>query len=74
MKLSQRFLVFLVLSFFLFVSLLSSQEKLPIETRDLDQFSWRHVGPWSFSGRITNVAVPRGQTLIYYVLTASGGL
>jgi len=74
MKLSQRFLVFLVLSSLLFISLLSAQEKLPIETRDLDQFSWRHIGPWSFSGRITNVAVPRGQTLIYYVLTASGGL
>ncbi|MCX7974875.1 MAG: hypothetical protein N3B16_10315 [Candidatus Aminicenantes bacterium] len=70
----KRFFGLVAFLFFLAFSSLLSQEKLPIETRDLDQFNWRHIGPWSFSGRITNVAVPRGQTLIYYVLTASGGL
>jgi len=46
----------------------------PVTTADLDQFSWRHIGPWPFSGRITNFAVPRGQSQLYYVLTATGGL
>ena len=45
-----------------------------MRTDDLDQFTWRHIGPFSFSGRIANYAVPRGQSLTYYVLTASGGL
>jgi len=46
----------------------------PITTEDLNQFSWRLVGPWAFSGRITNFAVPRGQSQTYYVLAATGGL
>jgi len=46
----------------------------PITTEDLSQFSWRWIGPVTFSGRITEFAVPRGQTTTYYVLTASGGL
>jgi len=46
----------------------------PISTEDLDIFSWRHVGPWTFSGRITAFAVPPGQSLTYYALTGSGGL
>jgi photosystem II stability/assembly factor-like uncharacterized protein len=41
---------------------------------DLGQFGWRWIGPVNFSGRITEFAVPRGQTTTYYVLTASGGL
>jgi len=41
---------------------------------DFNQFNWRWVGPVNFSGRITEFAVPLGQTQVYYVLTASGGL
>src|SRR5512136_393002 len=41
---------------------------------DLNQMTWRWVGPVNFSGRITEFAVPPGQTTTYYVLTASGGL
>ena len=41
---------------------------------DFNQFGWRWVGPVNFSGRITEFAVPPGQTQVYYVLTASGGL
>lgn len=41
---------------------------------DLNQFSWRHVGPFTFSGRITDFAVPHGQSKVYYVATASGGI
>jgi photosystem II stability/assembly factor-like uncharacterized protein len=45
-----------------------------VSTKDLDIFAWQHVGPWNFSGRITDFAVPGGQSQIYYVATASGGL
>lgn len=46
----------------------------PVATKDLDIFSWRQIGPWTFSGRITDFAVPQGQSQLYYVATASGGL
>lgn len=45
-----------------------------VTTKDLDIFTWQHVGPWTFSGRITDFAAPRGQSQTYYVATASGGL
>lgn len=71
----RRFHFGLILAFLLLAfSFGQAQEKIPLETKDLIVFSWRHIGPWSFSGRITNVALPRGQTLTYYILTASGGL
>ncbi len=41
---------------------------------DFNQFTWRWVGPVNFSGRITEFAVPLGQTQVYYALAASGGL
>ncbi len=55
---------------------LIAQEEAPsgITTKDLDVFAWHHIGPWTFSGRITDFAVPSGQSQIYYVATASGGL
>ncbi len=46
----------------------------PVSAKDLEVFSWRHIGPWNFSGRVTDVAVPKGQNKVYYVATASGGL
>jgi hypothetical protein len=46
----------------------------PVTADDFNQFTWRWVGPMTFSGRITGFAVPRGQSQTYYVLTASGGL
>ncbi len=45
-----------------------------ITADDFNQFTWRFVGPMTFSGRITGFAVPRGQSQTYYVLTASGGV
>lgn len=45
-----------------------------VTTKDLNIFSWRHIGPWTFSGRITDFAVPKGQSQTYYVATASGGV
>jgi photosystem II stability/assembly factor-like uncharacterized protein len=46
----------------------------PVSTKDLNKFNWRHIGPFTFSGRITSFAVPQGQSQTYYVATASGGL
>ena len=59
----------------IFLSVLSlGFSQIPLTAKDLDQFTWRSIGPWNFSGRITNIAVPPGQSQSYYVLTASGGL
>jgi len=52
----------------------SAPAQTPLTAEDFNQFTWRWVGPVTFSGRITEFAVPRGQSQIYYVLTASGGL
>ncbi len=46
----------------------------PVTADDLNQFSWRWVGPVTFSGRVSGFAVPRGQSQAYYVLMASGGV
>ncbi|MFQ6037199.1 MAG: WD40/YVTN/BNR-like repeat-containing protein, partial [Candidatus Aminicenantales bacterium] len=46
----------------------------PLTTKDLDVFAWRPIGPWTFSGRITDFAVPKGQSRVYYVATATGGV
>jgi len=63
--------LFLTLCFVVY-PLLSAEA--PLATKDLDKFSWRHIGPFTFSGRITSFAVPAGQSQTYYVATASGGL
>jgi len=60
-------------SFFLLSYALLPAES-PISTKDLDIFSWQHIGPFTFSGRITSFAVPSGQSQTYYVATASGGI
>ena len=46
----------------------------PVTADDYNQFSWRWVGPMTFSGRISGIAVPRGQSQTYYVLGATGGV
>ena len=46
----------------------------PVTADDFNQFTWRWAGPMTFSGRISGVAVPRGQSQTYYVLGATGGL
>jgi len=68
-----RFLLITTLSLMLLGTGLIFAEN-PVATKDLNIFSWRHIGPWTFSGRITDFAVPKGQSQIYYVATASGGL
>ena len=53
---------------------LQAGAQAPLTVKDLDIFSWRHIGPWTFSGRITSFAVPPGQSKVYYAATASGGV
>ncbi len=57
---------------FLFQSVLLGEKAL--STEQLDIFKWRHIGPFTFSGRMTDFAVPKGQSKVYYVATASGGI
>ena len=52
----------------------SAFAQAPLSESDLAVLNWRHIGPWTFSGRITEFAVPPGQNKIWYALTASGGL
>jgi len=64
----------MVLSFFLVGPLTADETQSPLTTKDLNILQWRHIGPWTFSGRITDFAVPEGQSQVYYVATASGGV
>jgi len=45
-----------------------------LNSEDLDTFEWHHVGPWTFSGRISAICVPDGQNDVYYIGVASGGV
>jgi photosystem II stability/assembly factor-like uncharacterized protein len=38
------------------------------------ELKWKHIGPLRMSGRVTDIAVPRGKPFTFYVATASGGL
>ncbi len=70
---SRRFFVLAVLALVIFgAGQVYAQG--PLTTKDLNCFTWRNIGPWTFSGRITDFAVPKGQSQLYYVATASGGL
>jgi photosystem II stability/assembly factor-like uncharacterized protein len=64
----------MVLSFFLVGPLTADETQSPLTTKDLNILQWRHIGPWTFSGRITDFAVPKGQSQTYYVATGSGGV
>ncbi len=64
----------MVLSFFWVGPLTAEETQGSLTTKDLDILQWRHIGPWTFSGRITDFAVPKGQSQVYYVATASGGV
>jgi photosystem II stability/assembly factor-like uncharacterized protein len=52
----------------------TSVARAQVTADDLNLLSWRWVGPVNFSGRISEFAVPPGQTTTYYVLAASGGV
>lgn len=64
----------IILSFFLAAPLVADEAQSFVSTKDLNIIQWRHIGPWTFSGRITDFAVPKGQSQTYYVATGSGGV
>jgi photosystem II stability/assembly factor-like uncharacterized protein len=64
----------MVLSLFLIGTITADETRSPLTTKGLNILQWRHIGPWTFSGRITDFAVPKGQSQTYYVATASGGV
>ncbi len=70
---SRLFLILLALGFVLGAGG-AALAQAQVTAEDFNQFGWRWVGPVNFSGRITEFAVPLGQTQVYYVLAASGGL
>ena len=70
-RLSNLFMALLALAFVLGAG---TALQAQITTDDLNQLGWRWVGPVNFSGRISEFAVPPGQTTTYYVLAASGGV
>ena len=64
----------MALTFILAGPVAAEETQSTLTTKDLDILQWRHIGPWSFSGRITDFAVPKGQSQVYYVATGSGGV
>ncbi len=72
-RLSRLLTVFLALGFVLGAGG-AVMAQAQITADDLNQLTWRWVGPVNFSGRIAEFAVPPGQTTTYYVLAASGGV
>jgi photosystem II stability/assembly factor-like uncharacterized protein len=70
-RLSNLFMALLALAFVLGAG---AALQAQISADDLNLLSWRWVGPVNFSGRISEFAVPPGQTTTYYVLAASGGV
>lgn len=44
------------------------------ESSPFKNIKWRSVGPWVMSGRITDVAVPKGSSHTIYAAVASGGV
>ena len=80
-RLSRKFLFFSALATIVcvlgaFGYAQSAQQKATsiVTADDFNQFSWRWVGPMAFEGRVSGLAVPKGQSQTYYVLTATGGI
>ena len=72
-RLARSFAILLALGFVLGAGgTVAAQAQVTAD--DLNLLTWRWVGPVNFSGRISEFAVPPGQTTTYYVLAASGGV
>jgi photosystem II stability/assembly factor-like uncharacterized protein len=51
-----------------------TEEKSIFSNTTIKNFSWRLLGPAQYSGRISDIAVPKGQKHTIYCAAASGGL
>ncbi len=52
----------------------SSQGGDSLTSAHLQALAFRSIGPWHFGGRISAIAVPRGQSRVVYCGAASGGV
>ncbi|MFC1544240.1 WD40/YVTN/BNR-like repeat-containing protein [Gemmatimonadota bacterium] len=66
------FLPFLLI--LLLIPIVPTQVDAQLTTPDLEVFSWRGIGPFSFSGRASAIAVPEGQSKVMYIGMGTGGL
>jgi len=73
-KLAEKWIIWTIIFFFIILGTAQIHGGTQLTAKDLDVFKWRAIGPWTFSGRITDLAVPKGQSRTYYVATATGGL
>ncbi|MDR2562000.1 MAG: hypothetical protein LBC63_09555 [Holophagales bacterium] len=73
-KTMRHFLLGALTPLALIIGSLPAAGQSALKPEDLNQFSWRWIGPTNFVGRIAMFAVPKGQNTTYYALAASGGV
>ena len=76
MQTHTRMAVRISIALFLAASVALSAGRAPATNRDgaFDRPPWRSIGPANMSGRVTDVAVPKGRSTTIYCATASGGV
>jgi hypothetical protein len=53
---------------------LSAQLTTPLDSATLAGFRWRSIGPANMSGRVTDIEAVPGNSKVFYVATATGGI
>lgn len=53
---------------------LSAQLTTPLDSTTLTGFRWRSIGPANMGGRVTDVEAVPGNSKVFYVATATGGI
>lgn len=53
---------------------LSAQLTTPLDSATLAGFRWRSIGPANMAGRVTDIEAVPGDSKIFYVATATGGI
>jgi hypothetical protein len=53
---------------------LSAQLSTPLDSTTLAGFRWRSIGPANMSGRVTDIEAVPGNSKVFYVATATGGI
>jgi len=53
---------------------LSAQLTTPLDSTTLAGFRWRSIGPANMGGRVTDIEVVPGNSKVFYVATATGGI
>lgn len=53
---------------------LSAQLTTPLDSTTLAGFRWRSIGPANMAGRVTDIEAVPGNSKVFYVATATGGI